>query len=347
MKQFFIVVKGWLIISRCQGMGVKVVTVNSFGRKVFNFFIFIAMTLCLYRAADVVDFFYLIFYYLNSGVNVNVGDFAMNSYKLYFIFLFSALVLISAALTVYFNCNFQVLNSRGTGSLKPKSGKFRLLVRLAGDCIFITVFVASFMLLYEDFFCHINKLCGAKHDLAMLVEAFFMLIAVVVVIAFLSKFRSENLKINLALHHVSLVFYSKMILVLAVFYLLFLFSFYILLENGYGVYLAVDNSHLKSSSIFFVLVVTALITPVMEEFIFRGYIQGKLYQVFLRPWLSVVVTSIFFALIHYRYPLFAFVQVFILSLLLGWARMKSGSIFPAVFMHITFNVVGVLASYYL
>lgn len=315
--------------------------------RFFNVVTLLAMAFCLCRAVDVVDFFYLVFYYFNSGLNVNVSDFLVNAYKFHFVFLFSALAIASAALTIYFNCKFRTLNGDGISVQDRKGGNFRLLVRLIGDCLFIIFFVVSFMLLYERFFCHVSNLCDAKRDVAMLAEAFFMLLAVVSVLFALSKFRYRNLEINLALHRVPLILYPKVVLLLAIFYFLFLSSLYFLFERGGDGGFDVNNEHVKSSGIFFALMVTALITPFMEEIVFRGYIQGKLQRVFITPWLSVIVVSILFSVMHYKYPVLTLLQLFILSLLLGWVRMKSGSVFPAIFMHMIFNIVGVLSSYYL
>lgn len=49
------------------------------------------------------------------------------------------------------------------------------------------------------------------------------------------------------------------------------------------------------------LVFTALTAGVVEELVFRGYIQPRLELLLKSPWLSIIISSIVFGLLHYRY----------------------------------------------
>lgn len=72
----------------------------------------------------------------------------------------------------------------------------------------------------------------------------------------------------------------------------------------------------------------------LEEGIFRGYVQGLLHPYGGR--LAIVVTSVLFALMHasaWELP-----AVFLLSLMLGYVREVSGSVRPCVALHLANNV---------
>ena len=92
----------------------------------------------------------------------------------------------------------------------------------------------------------------------------------------------------------------------------------------------------KNPFIFFI------ITPVAEELIFRGWIYGQLEKIKISP---ILGSSILFGLHHLQYfryiptpfAIFQVVYTFILGLLLGKMRGKSGSVYLSIAMHILIN----------
>ncbi|HYA00539.1 MAG TPA: CPBP family glutamic-type intramembrane protease [Candidatus Binatia bacterium] len=89
------------------------------------------------------------------------------------------------------------------------------------------------------------------------------------------------------------------------------------------------------------LLAVAIIAPVAEEIIFRGftfrYLQGR-----LPLWLAVVVSAILFSAAHAAWAEPAlFIPVFLGGLLLAYLYAKSGSVWPGVIAHMTINAVGV------
>lgn len=51
----------------------------------------------------------------------------------------------------------------------------------------------------------------------------------------------------------------------------------------------------------FLLVFTALTAGVVEEIIFRGYLLPRLEIFFKKPYISIIVSSLLFGLLHYKY----------------------------------------------
>jgi len=86
--------------------------------------------------------------------------------------------------------------------------------------------------------------------------------------------------------------------------------------------------------------VTVFLVPVAEEFVFRGYLFRAWRYTKLGLWGTLVLTSVLFALMHgAQYPVIILAVLFILSILLGLAREKTGSIWPPVAMHVGNNAV--------
>ncbi|MEJ5258680.1 MAG: type II CAAX endopeptidase family protein [Anaerohalosphaeraceae bacterium] len=90
-----------------------------------------------------------------------------------------------------------------------------------------------------------------------------------------------------------------------------------------------------------ILVNAVLVVPVFEEILFRGLLQSVLTAALGRPWLSIAVVSILFAAMH-PYPTHLSALV-ILSIGLGYAYEKSGSLWQPIFIHILFNGINVAA----
>lgn len=83
-------------------------------------------------------------------------------------------------------------------------------------------------------------------------------------------------------------------------------------------------------------VALVIIAPVAEELLFRGYFYGKV-RAFSGFWLSAVVTSLLFGLVHWQWNVG--VDVFALSLVLCALREYTGTIWAGVVVHIIKNAV--------
>jgi beta-phosphoglucomutase len=86
-------------------------------------------------------------------------------------------------------------------------------------------------------------------------------------------------------------------------------------------------------------IAVVICAPVGEELFFRGFLFKGWVQSPLGGWGTVVVTSLIWAVIHQQYELHGIVIVFAVGLLLGYSRLRSGSIYPAILMHALMNVL--------
>lgn len=79
---------------------------------------------------------------------------------------------------------------------------------------------------------------------------------------------------------------------------------------------------------------TVLIAPVVEEFLFRGYVLSGLIKRYA-PLSAVALSALGFAVAHMN-P-WQFVPTYLMGLMLGWVRLRSGSLLPCLWLHLAFN----------
>ncbi len=105
--------------------------------------------------------------------------------------------------------------------------------------------------------------------------------------------------------------------------------------------LEVLSSHPQISLKISVAIVAILAAPLVEEILFRGLIQTLIRSYIGRPWLSIVLTSVVFSTVHENYAHWP--ALFVLSVAIGYAYEKSGSLWQSIFMHAMFNGMSVMA----
>lgn len=101
----------------------------------------------------------------------------------------------------------------------------------------------------------------------------------------------------------------------------------------------------KELGTLIILLVSAIIAaPLFEEFIFRGYLLQGMRDVISQktPWVNVIISSVIFAGIHANVSQWQTMPaLFILGCMLGWMYEKSGSLWPCIILHATFNAFNI------
>jgi membrane protease YdiL (CAAX protease family) len=82
--------------------------------------------------------------------------------------------------------------------------------------------------------------------------------------------------------------------------------------------------------------------PAFEEVFFRGFLFQGLQHSRVGPVGAVIITSIIFGIIHFQYDAYGMATASAIGLLLGTARLKTASIYPAVVMHSMINFIAVV-----
>lgn len=104
----------------------------------------------------------------------------------------------------------------------------------------------------------------------------------------------------------------------------------------------------ESIAVIALLVVSAVVvTPLFEEVLFRGAVQGFCVSVLSGPsgpgrsarWGGILASSLVFAGLH---PTWSIPAIFVLSVALGYVYERTGRLLPAVIMHTVFNLMSVV-----
>ena len=95
---------------------------------------------------------------------------------------------------------------------------------------------------------------------------------------------------------------------------------------------------------------TVILVPVVEETLYRGVVFGQLYQ--KNPLIAYIVSVVVFASLHvFGYIglydplrlLLCFLQYIPAGIVLAWTYVKADTIFAPVLIHMTVNLIGMLA----
>jgi membrane protease YdiL (CAAX protease family) len=86
---------------------------------------------------------------------------------------------------------------------------------------------------------------------------------------------------------------------------------------------------------WFTIVIAA---PIAEEVIFRGFLFRGWVAPMRRALPGILAISAVFAIIHVQYDWFGILQVFLIGLILAWARWRSGSTLLTMVMHMLTNL---------
>lgn len=82
---------------------------------------------------------------------------------------------------------------------------------------------------------------------------------------------------------------------------------------------------------------SALVAPIAEEIMFRGFLFRGLSESWLGVTGTVVMTSAIWALLHVQYDWVSLGLIFLLGLVFGWLRWTSGSTVLTIMLHAMLN----------
>lgn len=86
----------------------------------------------------------------------------------------------------------------------------------------------------------------------------------------------------------------------------------------------------------YAFLVIVLAAPIVEELIFRGYLQGNL-RAYMPWWLGAVVTSVLFGIAHGQWNVG--VDTFLMSMVACYLRERTGSIWAGIGLHMIKNFI--------
>ena len=93
-------------------------------------------------------------------------------------------------------------------------------------------------------------------------------------------------------------------------------------------------------SLILVFLTVVIVAPIGEEMVFRGFLQRFLETSWKDITSSILVSSLFFTLIHFN-PYWA-IQIYLMGLVLGYLSWLTKSIYPSILLHMSINGTSML-----
>ena len=164
-------------------------------------------------------------------------------------------------------------------------------------------------------------------------------------LVFFIKIKNHNLKQYLNLHlpnfNISVIFF-----LLAIF-MMFGMEY---VSNLYPDIFETDfviESYKQAKSLPILYCGVVLFGPVFEECLFRGFLFKGLEKSFLGGNGAVFVSAILFSCVHVQYGLYILLfMIFPMAILLGYARLKSGSLLLPILIHVINNLATCLLMHF-
>ena len=96
--------------------------------------------------------------------------------------------------------------------------------------------------------------------------------------------------------------------------------------------------------LIFLFLAVVVMAPIGEEVVFRGFLQKFLEEYWKDITRAVLVTSLFFSMIHFN-PYWT-IQIYLLGVVLGFLSWKTKSVIPSIILHSINNGVAFISTVY-
>ena len=128
---------------------------------------------------------------------------------------------------------------------------------------------------------------------------------------------------------------------------IFLLAVFLLFEELYLYLLGIEMpksfiEFMLAKPILLGFVSAVLVAPIIEEFLFRGFLHSQLRISCLKNWGAVIVSSFVWTAIHFQYELGILIFLFIFGLFLGYFRIKYNSLLIPIILHALNNLISFL-----
>ena len=132
---------------------------------------------------------------------------------------------------------------------------------------------------------------------------------------------------------------------------IFLLAVFLLLEEFYFYVLGIEMPEsfiefMLAEPILLGFISVVVVAPIIEEFLFRGFLYSQLRRSFLRDWGAVAVSSLVWTAIHFQYEVGILFFLFLFGLFLGYFRIKYNSLLIPVALHALNNLIAFILTIY-
>jgi membrane protease YdiL (CAAX protease family) len=152
---------------------------------------------------------------------------------------------------------------------------------------------------------------------------------------------------NIPYSDLGLLKFKKQDLYLSVFIL----AIFLALEEVYMLVLGIEMPQgfidfMLSEPIILSLISVLIIAPIVEEFIFRGFLFSQLSRTQLGAWGAVSMSSFLWTIIHFQYEVKILFILFLFGIFLGYIRMAYKSLGLPIAIHGINNLVAFFMAFY-
>lgn len=132
---------------------------------------------------------------------------------------------------------------------------------------------------------------------------------------------------------------------------IFLLAAFLLLEEFYFYVLGIEMPEsfiefMLAEPILLGFISVVVVAPIIEEFLFRGFLYSQLRRSFLKDWGAVAVSSLVWTAIHFQYEVGILFFLFLFGLFLGYFRIKYNSLLIPVVLHALNNLIAFILTIY-
>ena len=132
---------------------------------------------------------------------------------------------------------------------------------------------------------------------------------------------------------------------------IFLLAAFLLLEEFYFYVLGIEMPEsfiefMLAEPILLGFISVVVVAPIIEEFLFRGFLYSQLRRSFLKDWGAVAISSLVWTAIHFQYEVGILFFLFLFGLFLGYFRIKYNSLQIPVALHALNNLIAFILTIY-
>ena len=106
------------------------------------------------------------------------------------------------------------------------------------------------------------------------------------------------------------------------------------------------SAYTTAEPLWLLWIAMAVAAPIFEELFFRGFLLEGFRHTFMGATGAVVLTSLLWAVIHTQYDLYYIVTIFVMGVVLGMARVQTGSVILPIGLHAFVNGLATLQTGY-
>jgi len=132
---------------------------------------------------------------------------------------------------------------------------------------------------------------------------------------------------------------------------IFLLAVFLMFEELYFYLLGIEMPEsfiefMLAEPILLGFISVVVVAPIIEEFLFRGFLYSQLRRSALKDWGAIAVSSLVWTAIHFQYEIGILFFLFLFGLFLGYLRLKYNSLLIPIALHAINNLLSFLQTIY-